>query len=126
MTNKALRVYQAGLLAGEDQDLDAMRVVSGADKYKTVAISQTDAVLGNIGAAGDYLERLIIVVNTAATAQVSIKDGSSGTPIIVFPNSPGGGVGTYVVHLGLRATGAGGWRVTTLAGATVIATGNFT
>lgn len=126
MGGKALRVVQAGLLAGEDQDLDALRVVSGGDEYETVAISTSDQVLGTAGAAGDYLERLVIVVSIAATSQVSIKDGASGASIIVFPNNPGGGIGTYVVDLGLRATGAGGWRVTTGAGASVIATGDFT
>lgn len=123
---QAQLVYNAGLLAGEDQDIDAMRVISGGDEYETVAAGQTDQVLGATGAAGDYLERLVIVVSTAATAQVSIKDGSGGSAIIVFPNNPGGGVGTYNVHLGVRATGAGGWRVTTGAGASVIATGDFT
>lgn len=126
MGGKALRVVQAGLLAGEDQDLDALRVVSGGDEYETVAAGQTDQVLGVTGGAGDYLERLVIIVSTAATSQVSIKDGSGGSAIIVFPNNPGGGVGTYTVDLGMSATGAGGWRVTTGAGAAVIATGNFT
>lgn len=126
MGNKALRTYPAALLCGEDQDLDALRVVSGGDEYETVAAGQTDQVLGVIGAAGDYLEQLVVVVSTAATSQVTIKDGSGGSAIVVFPNSPGGGIGTYVVPLGLRATGAGGWRVSTGAGVSVIASGDFT
>lgn len=121
---KALRVVQAGLLAGEDQDLDAMRVINGGDEYELVAVSQTNQALGATGAAGDYIESLIIVVATAATAQVQLKDGS-GTAFTVFPNSPGGGIGTYVVPLGLRSTN-GAWQVTTGAGSTVIATGDFT
>lgn len=117
---KALRVVQAGLLAGEDQDLDALRVINGGDEYETVAASQTNQALGATGAAGDYLDKLIIVVATAATAQVQIKDGGSAA-ITVFPNSPGGGIGTYVVPLGLRST-SGAWQVTTLAGSTEYAT----
>lgn len=120
---KALRVYQAGLLAGEDQDLDALRVISGGDEYETVAISQTNQPLGATGAAGDYLDKLIVVVATAATAQVQIKDGSNAA-ITVFPNNPGGGIGTYVVPLGLRST-SGAWQITTGAGSTVIACGDF-
>jgi hypothetical protein len=62
--------------------------------YETVAASQTDQVLGSTGAKkGDYLEQLVLVVATAATAATSIKDGS-GSAISVMPNSPGGGIGT--------------------------------
>lgn len=93
-------------------------------EYETVAASQTDQALGATGAAGDYLEGLVCVVATAATAAVSIKDGA-GSAISVFPNSPGGGVGTYPVPLGLRSL-AGAWKVTTGAGVSVIAIGNFT
>jgi hypothetical protein len=92
--------------------------------YETVAASQTDQVLGKDGAAGDYLDRLIIVVATAASAQVQIQDGA-GTEITVFPSNPGGGIGTYVVELKMHSK-SGAWKVTTLAGSTVIAIGNFT
>lgn len=99
-----------------EQDLD----------YETVAASQADQVLGGAGKAGDILERLIITVGTALTAAVSIKDGSGGVAIPIMPNSPGGGIGVYVVEIGARALGAGGWRVTTGAGSTVVAVGRFT
>lgn len=101
-----------------------LEVTSGDDEYETVAASQTDQVLGATGAAGDFLARLIIVVATAATAQVQIKDGS-GSAITIFPNSPGGGIGTYVIEVGLTSTG-GAWKVTTGAGVSVIAVGDFT
>lgn len=96
----------------------------GPGDYETVAASQSDQALGATGAIGDYLERLIVVVATAATAAVSIKDGG-GSAISVFPNSPGGGIGTYSVPLGIASL-AGAWKVTTGAGASVIAVGNFT
>ncbi len=92
--------------------------------YETVAASQTDQTLGPVGAAGDVIEKLIVVVATALTAAVSIKDGS-GAAISVFPDSPGGGVGTYVVHLGVRSNN-GAWKVTTGAGSSVIVVGRFT
>lgn len=91
--------------------------------YETVAASQTDQVLGTVGAKGDVLDGLILVVSTAATAATSIKDGT--TSIAVFPNSPGGGVGTYYIPLGLVST-VGAWSVTTGAGVAVIAVGFFT
>lgn len=121
---KALRTVLASLLAGEDQDIDALRVIDGGDQYKPVAASATDFVLGAVGAAGDYLDSLVIVVSAAATSQVQIRDGA-GAPITVFPASPGGGIGTYPIHLGIRST-AGAWKITTGAGVSVIATGRFT
>lgn len=93
-------------------------------RYETVAASQTDQVLGPTGAKGDYLERLIITVGTAATAATSIKDGS-GSSIPIMPNSPGGGVGVYTVEIHAVST-AGAWSVTTGAGSTVLAVGRFT
>lgn len=91
--------------------------------YETVAAGQTAQVLGAAGAAGDFLDTLTLVVSTAATAAVSILDGS--TSIAVFPNSPGGGIGTYVLPVKLRSK-TGPWKVTTGAGVAVIASGTFT
>jgi hypothetical protein len=96
----------------------------GGSEYETVAASQTTQTLGATGATGDYLDTLLIVVTTAATAQVSIKDGADSA-IVVFPNSPGAGVGTYPVPVGLVSR-TGAWQITTGAGSAVIATGNFT
>lgn len=94
--------------------------------YETVAVSQSDQVIGSTGRIGDLLERLIITVATSATGTVSIKDGSGGSAIpITAANTP---IGVYIVEIGARASTAanGGWRVTTGAGATVIAVGRFT
>jgi hypothetical protein len=92
-------------------------------EYKALAAGATTA-LGAGTKIGDYIEGLIIVVATAATAQVQIKDGADAA-ITVFPNSPGGGVGTYNVALGLKSR-TGGWSVIVGAGSTVVAVGNFT
>jgi hypothetical protein len=111
------------LAAGEDATNNVVRVEKQGE-YETVAASQTDQVLGSAGAAGDYLEKLVLVVATAATAAVSIKDGA-GSSIAVFPASPGGGVGAYVIPLDMIST-AGAWSVTTGAGVSAIAVGRFT
>lgn len=89
--------------------------------YETVAASQTDQVLGNVGKAGNLLEKLIITVSTAATSTVSIKDGSGSAISITSANTP---IGVYSVDIG-AASAAGAWKVTTGAGASVIAVGNF-
>lgn len=91
-------------------------------QYETVAASQTDQVMGGTGAAGDFLHRLILVVATAATAATSIKDGS--TSISILPNSPGGGIGVYVVEINAVSV-TSGWKVTTGAGVSVLAVGKF-
>jgi hypothetical protein len=91
--------------------------------YETVAASQTDQVIGSTGAAGDLLEQLIVSVATSATGTVSIKDGASGSSIVITAaNTP---IGVYSVNIGAKSN-SGGWRVTTGAGATAIAVGRFT
>jgi hypothetical protein len=88
--------------------------------YETVAVSQTEQVLGTNGAANDYLHRIVVTVSTALTSTVSIIDGS--TTILSLPASVA--VGVYVVELGLNAA-TGPWKVTTGAGAAVLAVGLF-
>jgi hypothetical protein len=83
--------------------------------YETVAVSQTAQVLGTNGAANDYL-----TVSTAASSTVSIIDGS--TTVLAIPaNTP---VGVYSLELNLNAA-TGPWKVTTGAGAAVLAVGLF-
>ena len=102
----------------------AARPLDRGNDYETVAAGQTAQVMGGTGRVGDLLTLLICVVSTAATAQVQIKDGADSA-ITVFPNSPGAGVGTYVIPLNLVSR-VGAWQVTTGAGVAVIATGEFT
>ena len=95
-------------------------------KYEHVAASQNAQVLGGTGAVGDYLHRIIITVNTAASAAVQIVDGS-GTGILthtILPNSPGGGIGVYNVEINAISQD-GAWKVTTGAGSEVMAIGIF-
>jgi hypothetical protein len=94
---------------------------SSAQTYETVAVSQTDQVLGASGAIGDFLSHLVISVATAATGTVSIKDGAGSAIVITAANTP---IGVYTVNIG-AASVAGAWKVTTGAGATVLAVGAF-
>lgn len=119
-TNDALRVNPL-LLAGEDETNNVFRVESQFE-YETVAAGTTGQALGATGAAGDLLSHIILVVSTAATAATSILDGA--TSISIFPNSPGGGVGTYTIPLNLVSVN-GAWSVTTGAGVAAIAVGRF-
>ena len=88
--------------------------------YETVAVSQTAQVLVTNGAIGDYLHRIVVTVSTAATSTVSIIDGS--TTVFAIPaNTP---IGVYSLALNLNAA-VGPWKVTTGAGAAVLAVGLF-
>jgi hypothetical protein len=94
----------------------------GGTEYETVAASQTAQVLGGVGAKGDLLSRLVVHVATASTATVSITDGT--TEIALFTANGGGGIRTESIELGIRAK-VGPWKVTTGAGCSVIAIGQF-
>lgn len=90
--------------------------------YEAIAVSQTDQVLGPVGAAGNILERIIVSVATSLTGTCSIKDGAGGAIVITAANTP---IGVYSVPIGARSTD-GAWKVTTGAGATALAIGRFT
>lgn len=91
-------------------------------QYETVAASQTGQVLGGTGATGDYIHRLIISVVTAATASVTIIDGS--TSIVILTGAAALVPGVYSIEVNARSN-TGAWSVTTGAGATVVAVGVF-
>ena len=89
--------------------------------YETVAASQTAQVLGVTGAAGDTLQRLIITVGTALTGTVALLDGATSYAITAA-STP---IGVYQIEIGAVSVN-GAWKITTGAGATVMAVGNFT
>jgi len=93
--------------------------------YEAVAASQTAQILGPVGAVGNILKRLVISVGTAATSTVSIADGDGSAIVITAANTP---IGVYTVDIDARCVNATtpGWKVTTGAGATVLAMGRFT
>ena len=90
--------------------------------YETVAASQTAQVLGGTGATGDYLHRLIISIVTAATGDVTVKDGS--TSIVIVTGAATLPLGIFSVEMNMRSAN-GAWAITTGAGVTVIAVGKF-
>jgi hypothetical protein len=89
--------------------------------YEHVAASQTGQVLGTTGATGDYLHRLVITVGTAATSTVSLLDNTT-SHVLVAANTA---IGVYSIEINTFSKN-GAWKVTTGAGAEVIAMGNFT
>jgi len=95
-------------------------------EYETVAAGQTDQVLGATGAAGDYLDRLIIVPATTSPGVIQIKDGG-GSAITIFTGgaSSVGNLTAFTIELGLVSL-AGAWKVTTGANVSALACGDFT
>ena len=91
-------------------------------QYETVAASQTAQVLGGTGAVGDYVHRLIISVVTVATSNVTLIDGS--TSIVLLTGAAANVPGVYSIEIN-AASATGAWKVTTGAGATVVAVGVF-
>lgn len=90
-------------------------------KYEHIAASATAQVLGATGAAGDYLHRLIITVSATATSTVSLLDNNA-SHVLLAANSA---IGVYSVEVNSKSVN-GAWKVTTGAGAEVLAIGNFT
>ena len=90
-------------------------------QYETVAVSQTGQVLGGTGAAGDYVHRLVINTITVASAGVTLIDGSTS---IVIQTAASAVIGVASIEVNMAAV-TGPWKITTGAGATVVAVGIF-
>jgi hypothetical protein len=116
-------------LASDDPAVAALQRFSQAVEYETVAASQTDQVLGASGAQGDYLSGLLVVPASTSPGNVLIQDGN-GSDITVFTGgaSSVSNLVPFFVPLGLTAVNgtSAGWKVTTGASVSVIASGNFT
>jgi len=90
-------------------------------QYETVAASQTAQVLGGTGAAGDYLDSVVVTITTSgANGTVTILDNS--TTVLVIPASTP--IGVYSINLGI-ASSSGAWKVTTGSAATALGVGIF-
>lgn len=91
-------------------------------QYETVAASQSGQAMGNPGAAGDFLHRVVCVVSTSgANGTCSIADGSGSAIPIVAANTP---IGVYSVELNLYSV-TGAWKLTTGSACTAIGIGLF-
>lgn len=116
-------------VATEAKQDSAIAAINGlvGNEYETFAASTAETAIGAAGAAGDLLVGILIVPSTTSPGAVSIKDGTGGTSIPVFA---GGASSVTTLHpffvpLGIRAGAAQGWRITTGAGLTAVAVGNF-
>jgi hypothetical protein len=118
---------QLGALTDGTQKTQIPEVTDG--HYETVAASQTAQVLGATGGVGDYLSGLLVIPATTSPGAVAVKDGN-GSDITVFA---GGATSVsnlvpFFIPLGAKTINATtpGWKVTTGANVSVVATGKFT
>lgn len=95
-------------------------------QYEAIAAGQTTQAMGVTGAAGDYLDGVLVVPATTSPGVVQIKDGA-GTAITVFTGgaSSVSNLVPFYVPVG-AASGAGAWQVTTGANVSAVAIGMFT
>lgn len=92
-----------------------------AGQYFTVAASQTNQILGNVGATGDYLDTLVIIPASATPGLVTVKDGT--TAVISIPANTT--IQSYSIPVKSYSK-TGTWNVTTGASVSVFAEGQFT
>ena len=90
-------------------------------KYEHVPVSQTAQVLGTTGATGDYLHRLVITVSTSLTGTVALLDNTTSHALVTANTA----IGVYSIEVNTKSVN-GAWKITTGAGAEVVAIGNFT
>jgi hypothetical protein len=91
--------------------------------YETVAAGQTAQVLGGNGRAGDYIAGLLVVPSSLSAGAVTLLDGN--TSITLFAGGTLSQLIPFPIPLGLISQ-SGAWKITTGAGVSVIASGDFT
>ncbi len=94
--------------------------------YVTVAASQTNQVIqSSAGAAGDYLDRVLVIPATTAPGVVTISDNAGA--VVSYP---GGGTTAlltltpFTIPIG-AVSRSGAWKITTGANVSCVAVGKF-
>ncbi len=97
----------------------------GVDQYATVAASTGPQTLGATGAKGDFLLNLLIVPTSVSPGAVTITDGSTVITVFAGGTNALANLAPFSIPIGASSV-SGAWKVTTLAGLSVIAFGRFT
>jgi hypothetical protein len=104
---------------------NAVVAILAGRPYETVAASATDQVLGATGAIGDVLDGVLIQPGTTSPGTVVVKDGA--TTVYTFPGGASSASNLWPVYVPLNLTALGaGFKITTGADVTALATGSFT
>lgn len=103
-----------------------VRVRNVGRTYIPVSRLASNFGLGSTGALGDYLSHVNVIVTQAANSQVTLTDsGVEGGSMIIFPNAPGPGIGTYTVPWD-AVSRHGQYRLSLSSGVDAVAVGDFT
>lgn len=97
----------------------------GAGEYEKVAASQTAQVIGATGAAGDYIDGLLVVPATTSPGNVILLDNAISITVFTGGADSVSNLVPFFIPLGMISV-SGAWKVTTGANVSVVAIGNFT
>ena len=100
-----------------------VRTANAADKYQAIAANNgatAAAVVLGSGSAGDYLDRLLVMVTNNAASKVEIMDGA--TVIATIPAGLGSTL-NQVLPVPIGLTAVNNWQITTGIGVSVLAAG---
>lgn len=95
--------------------------LNGENEYETVAALATAQVIGGSGAAGDYLSHVVVVPTSASPGTVELIDGATSVITITPPASSQ----PFTVPIGATSRN-GAWKISTGAGVSCMAVGDFT
>ena len=97
----------------------------GAGNYETVAASQTAQVIGPTGAAGDYIDQILVVPATTSPGNVLLLDGTTSITVFTGGATSVSNLTPFSIRLNMKSA-SGAWSITTGAKVSVVAVGNFT
>lgn len=113
------------LSPGRNTPANSSPVVLASQDYKTVAASTTAQVLGSTGAVGDWLDFLLVIPTTTSPGVVTILDNATSISVFAGGASSLGSLVPFTIPIRAKSV-SGAWQVTTGAGLSVVASGNFT
>jgi hypothetical protein len=100
-------------------------IFANSTQYQPVAASQSNAALGpGGGGVGDYLSHLTVIPATTSPGAVTVSDGATQPTVFTGGANSVSSLVPFTIALGARST-SGGWKITTGAGVSVVAFGQF-
>lgn len=93
-------------------------------EYEKVAASATAQVLGGSGAAGDYIEGILVTPETTSPGTITLLDGALSDELFVGGASSVSNLIPFYIPLGLMSA-SGAWKITTGANVHCRAIGSF-
>lgn len=98
--------------------------IDSSGEYEIVAASQTAQSIGDHGAAGDYISGILVIPASTSPGAVTLLDNAISIPLFVGGVSSVTSLTPFYIKLGAVST-SGAWKITTGAGVSCIAFGNF-